>query len=286
MTGMQASGPEPPSPGGPGSPLSRNFFGGSFFTTPPEEVGDMPIGNARRKSWWGGEKDSSHPIKVSGVEKKPEKEKQRSDKEKSKDEPSKQKKTKSNDQKPDEKEGAERVEAKVQAKREGVKEETMRGGVGNGPLPVGEKMGEVRTVGKQFNAETTRTVTGDYTARSLREAKSLCSLNSNQSNKDSGKSFKLPWSLIIAKRSTLEQMPVTIPSKKLTEDVAGPRFESVREPAGERCAGDYPPVYENGFVSSIHPRTSFFRDAVYSVVRDELHPGESFNPGGNSPLGA
>jgi hypothetical protein len=54
---------------------------------------------------------------------------------------------------------------------------------------------------------------------------------------------------MIARRSTPEQIPA--PSKKLTEDVAGSRFEAVKEPGGERCAGDYPSIYVDGFVSPI-----------------------------------
>jgi hypothetical protein len=309
---MQASYPELPSPNGPGSPLQRNFFGGSFFTTPPEEVGDTSTENRRRKSWWGGgERDSSLPRKASGVEKKPEKEKQRSDKEKLRDEPAKQKKPNSKGQNPDGKEGAERLESSVQHKSEGIKEGTKMDVthypgsgevgkdvakaevvgevvIGDGSLPAGEDItGEVRTVDKQLNAKTTeKTGTGDDTVRSLREAKSLCSLNSNQSSKDSGKSFKKPWSLIITRRPTLERMPPQIPGKKLSEDVAGPRFETVKEPTGERCAGDYPSVYDNGFVSSIPPRIFISHDVACFLGGNELYPGKSLNPGGDSPFGA
>ena len=267
---MQAPGPELPSPGVPGSPLRGSFFGGSFFTTPPEEVGDISTENKRRKSWWGGERVPSLSRKSSVVDKKLEKERQRSDKEKSMDEPSKQRKAKSGGDTPDGKEGTECVEVKVQAKGEEIKAETkwdtahypgsgklekeaikveVVGEVvmGNGSFPVGEdNIGEARTIEKQLKPETMKAGSGE---KSLREAKSLCSLDSEKSSKDSAKSLKKPWSLMIARRPTLERIPIL--SKKFTGDVAGPRFGTVNGPEAGRCAGDHPPIYQDGFVSPI-----------------------------------
>ena len=259
---MQSLSAGPSSPNAPVSPLHRSFFGGSFFTAAPEEVNDLSSESRRRKSWWGGERDSSLSRKASGIDKRLEKGKQRSDKEK---------KTKSKGQNSDEKGGAERAEVKLRADSDRVKEEAKQDAgsgkveksvtqvevvdqlvVGNGSLPIGEDAtGEVHTMDKQPKAETTgKAGTGEDTARCLREAKSLRSLNSNKSSKDGAKSPKKSWSLMIAKRPP-EHIHIPIPSKKLTEDVAGSRFESVKEPEGGRHAGDNPPIYEDGFVSSI-----------------------------------
>ena len=273
-TGMQPLNPQPPSPNGPPSPLRGNFFGGSSFTTPPEEIGDISTETKRRKSWWGGEKASSLSKKASGIDKKPEKEKQNSGKEKPGYEPAKGKEAGSKGHNLDE--GTDWVRADMQTKSEQMKEGVKSKGqnldeegvdqakitkvevigevvIGNESLPVGEdETNEVHTVDKQLKVETVKkTGTGDDTVRSLRGVKSHCSLKSNKSSKDSTKSFKKRWSLMIPRRSRLEQIPVPIPSKGSSGDVAGPRFGTVGEPEGERCAGSYPPIYQHGFVSSI-----------------------------------
>jgi len=269
-TGMQSLSPRPSSPttaNGAASPLQRSFFGGSLFTSPPEEVGDL-LTESRRRSWWGGEKDSS--MARTSKTGKADKEKQRSDKEKSKDKATKEN-SKGGSQ--GQRDKVERV--KVEAKGEGSKEEVQKGStdhpeprkvenddtkveavgkvgvVSNGSPPVGEdKAGEVRTVDQQLKAETVGK-TEDNIATSPRNANSFHSSNSSKSNQSRGstKPGKRRWSLMIPRSSTPEQIPV--PSKELTEDVAGSRFEGVKEQEGERCAGDYPPTYVNGFVSPI-----------------------------------
>ena len=229
-------------------------------------------------------------------------EKRRSDKEK---------KEKLKGESQGEKESVEKAEVKFKAKSEGSKEEVQKGSVersgpgkvekdgawagivgkvkvvGFGSPPVGkDNTGEVCTVDKQLNAETTEK-TEDGATSSLRETKSLRSLNSSKStNKSQGstKPGKKRWSLMIARRSSPEQ--VSVPSKKFTEDVAGSRFEAMKEPGGERCAGDYPSIYVDGFVSSFPFRTPISRDASGIVGGNELHPGESVDPGSNSTLGA
>jgi hypothetical protein len=273
---MQAFSPGPPSPtapNGPGSPIQRSFFGGTFFTSPPEEVGDISAENRRRKSWWGGERDSSLSRKASGVDRKSEKEKQRSGKEKSREEPTNEEKEKSKGQSNGEKVKVERV--KVETRRGVVKEGVKQNGpgypgsgkvakdvievevageveaAGRGSLPIGEdKVGEA---GKKLEAGTVeRTDTEDDTPRSLGQTQSLYSLISNKStggSPGSTKPSRKRWSRMVVRRSTPEQ--IRIPSQKLTEDVAGPRFEKGKEPEGERCAGDYPPIYDDGFVSCI-----------------------------------
>lgn len=190
-------------------------------------------------------------MRASGVDKKPEKEKQRSDREESGSGPAREEKEESKGESPDE-EGAEWVEVKVE---KGLTRVEVVGEVlgGNGLLPVGEdQTGYPGAMDKQPKAETTEKAgTGDDTARCPGEAKSPRLPGSNKSSKDSAKSLKKSWSLKITKRPPLEQIPVQIPSRKCTEDVAGPRFGKLKEPEGRRCAGDYPPVYEDGFVSSI-----------------------------------
>lgn len=267
---MQSLSPQPPSPTAvneAASPQQKNFFGGSLFTSPPEEVGDL-LTESRRKSWWGGEKDSS-VVRTSRTGK-VDKEKQCSDKEELKDKGTKESSKGGSQGQRD------KVERdKVEAKGEGSKEEVQKGStdhseppkvengdtkleavgkvgaVGNRSPPVGEdKTGEVHTVDRKLKAETVGK-TEDAIARSLKNAKSFYSFNSSKSNQSWGstKPGKRRWSLIIPRRSTPEQIPV--PSKRLTEDVAGSRFEGVKEQEGERCAGDYPPIYVDGFVSPI-----------------------------------
>ena len=262
VTGMQAYTPGPPSPtapNAPGSPLRRSFFGGSFFTTPPEEVGDFSPENRRRKSWWGGD---SAPLRRAS--RKTGKDKQRSHKAMSSEEPTTEQEETSEGQSHGEDDQVERRETKVEHHGFGEVEKNLtRTGVvidgevvGNGSFNVGgDETGEVRTVDEVLEVQTAKvTEAGDSTTRSLKEAKSLRSLNSNKSSKDSQGStgFKKRWTLKIGKRPAPEiQIPVL--GKRLTEDVAGSRFETAKEPQGERCAGDYPPVYRDGFVSSISP---------------------------------
>jgi hypothetical protein len=259
VTGMQTCSPGPPSPtapNAPGSPLRRSFFGGSFFTTPPEEVGDFPPENRRRKSWWGGD---SAPLRRAS--RKTGKDKQSSHKEKSSEEPTTEQEETSEGQSHGEDEQVERRAAKVEHPEFGKVEKTLSRAevesdgevVGNGSFMVeGDETGEVRTVDEVLKVETAKmTETGDST-KSLREAKSLRSLNSNKSSKDSlgNTGLKKRWTLMIGKKPVPE-IQIPVPVKRLTEDVAGSRFETAKEPQGERCAGDYPPVYRDGFVSSI-----------------------------------
>ena len=91
--------------------------------------------------------------------------------------------------------------------------------------------------------------TQDDIARSPVDAKSLRSLNSRKSSQRNTKQGMSRRFMVNTRGSNPEQIPVL--SKEPTEDVAGPRFKSVKEPEGERCAGDYPPIYVNGFVSPI-----------------------------------
>ncbi|KAF9646179.1 alpha/beta-hydrolase [Thelephora ganbajun] len=276
VTGMQAFGPGQPSPAtanGPGSPQHRSFFGGPLFTSPPEEVGD-PLAESRRRSWWGGERASPLSRRATWSEKKSGKEKQRSNKEQ---------KEKSKGESQDERGQVEKMEVRVEATGEGAKEEVRKGAVespgpgkaerdttkaevvgkvevvGNGSLPVEGKTGKVRMTDERLKAKAAEeTQTEGDTARPLREAKSIRSLNSDKSTKESQgntKPGKKRWSLRIVRRPTLEQVPM--PSKKLTEDVAGPRFRAVKEPEGARCAGDYPPIYDDCF-----EETNFVRERV------------------------
>jgi len=256
---------------GAASHQQRSFFGGSLFTSPPEEVGDLLT---ESRSWWGGEKDSSM-VRTSRTGK-ADKEKQRSDKAKLKDKGTK-KNSKGGNQ--GQRDKVEKV--KVKAKGGGSGEEVQKGStdhpgprrienddtkaesvgkvgvVSNRSPPVGEdKTGEVRTVDQQLKAETAGK-TEDDIARSLRNAKSFHSFNSNKPSQRRGstKPGKRRWSLMIPRRSTPEQIPV--PSRELTEDVAGSRFKGVKERGGERCAGDYPPTYVDGFVSPIPSPRSY-----------------------------
>jgi len=309
---MQAFSPGPSSPtsaNGSGSSQQRSFFGGSLFTSPPEEVGDLLTESRGRRSWWGGEKDPSMSRRASRIEKRPDNQKQRPDKEKSKGTPAKEMKEKSKGETQGRKDEAEKTEAKVTPRRKGAKEEVKKGMVeyprpgkvekdgtktevvgkvevvGNASLPVGGDRTGGRTVDKQLRTETTeKTEVEDDTARSLRESKSLGSSKSTKESQGSVKPGRKRWSLMIPRKSTPEQM--SIPGKKLTEDVAGPRFEAVKEPQGERCAGDYPPIYMDGFVSSIPSHTSMSRDTLDFVGGNELYSGESVNPRGDSTLGA
>jgi len=118
--------------------------------------------------------------------------------------------------------------------------------VGGGSLPVGkDEASGVPAMNEQPKSETE-----DDTGTSLRDAKSLPSLSSSKSTKGSRGSAKPSdkrWSLMISRKSTApEEVPMS--SKKLTDEVAGPRLQAVKEPA-ERCAGDNPSVYKCGFVS-------------------------------------
>ena len=256
---------------GPGTPSYKSFFGGSFFTTPPEEVRDLSVENKRRKSWWGGGERESSPS--SRASRKSEKEKQCSGKDKPRDGPAK--------EQPMERSygatcGAKNTEVEVGARDEGVGNNSTdhpgSEGVVKG-VTVTEVVGEVEVVGsgsppvrgdgpdeagmvpdKQLEVQITeKTETGDDAARSLRQAKSLRSLSSGKSNKEKrGNTLKKRWSLMVGNKSAPE-IPIPVRSKKLTEDVAGSRFETLKEPPGVRCAGDYPPIYQDGFVSSVPP---------------------------------
>jgi hypothetical protein len=46
-----------------------NFLGGSLFTSPPEEAGDLLIESKNRKSWWGERNLSVSSLKKSDKEK-------------------------------------------------------------------------------------------------------------------------------------------------------------------------------------------------------------------------
>ena len=266
---MQFLSPGPPSPtvSGQGSPQYKNFFGGSFFTTPPEEAGDLFTEKKGRRSWWVG--DSSMTRKPSKVLKADE-EKQYSDKEMSGEKLSKEKKEGLKGGSQGEKVKVEKAKAKDKRSKEGVQkgsadrpgsrkvenEVTRVEAVGRESPPVAEgKTGWVRMVDQQLKVGIAEdTGDKDDTSGSLTDAKSLRSLNSSKStNSGHGntKPSKKRWTLMIPRRATPEEAPV--PSKKFTEDVAGSRFEAAKDPAGERCAGDYPPVYVNGFVSLLPP---------------------------------
>ena len=139
------------------------------------------------------------------------------------------------------------------------KEVTREDVVGKESPPMAEgKTGWVRKVDQQLRvAISEETEDKDDTAGSLTDAKSLRSLNSSKpTNNGQGntKPSKKRWSLMIPRRSTPEELSAL--SKKFTEDVGGSRFEAARDPEGERCAGDYPPIYTNGFVSLFFPRHS------------------------------
>ena len=261
----------PPATSRPGSPQQRSFLGGSIFTSAPEEAGDLLAESRRRKSWWGVEKDSLLQRRPSKIEKK---EKQGSDKEKSREKLAKGKKEPREGSK-GEKDRAEEVDVKIEAGSERAKGEAEKGAmeypaveegdpkvkvvgkaevVGNGSLPVGKgEASKVDTADKQPKAETTKIETEDDTTGSPRDAKSLRSLDSSKSAKGSQGStrpVKKRWSLMIARKSTPEAVP--IPNKKPTVDVAGPRFETAKDPVeGEVCAGDNPSIYVDSFVSSI-----------------------------------
>lgn len=247
-TGMQVHGPGPSSPT---STNGRNFFGGTLFTSPPEEDGDLFTGSRgkSRRSWWGAESSSS-VLRVPKIEKKSDKEKQRSDKEG---------KEKSKGDSQGEKDKVEKVEIVVEAKSEGAKEVsaeypepgkvekgvTNLEAVGNGSPPVGE----VCTVDKQPKADIVeKSETEDGTVGSLKDSRPVSPSRSAKGSQGSTQPGKKRWSLMIPRRSTPDQMPT--PNRKLTEDVAGPRFDTVEEPR-ERCAGDYPSIYLDGFVSSV-----------------------------------
>ena len=257
----------PTPPDRPESPLHKSFLGGSLFTSPPEEDGDLLTESRRRGSWWGGGKDTLLQRRASRTGKKSDKEKQGSDKESSKEKLAKTKTEKSKGGSKCEGDGGEMVEVKGKVNSDGLEKEVRKGStgstdkvekedvmmevvgkvevVGGGSLPEGkDKASEVPAVDKQPKAETE-----DDTATSLKDAKSLPSLSSSRSTKGSRGSAKpggKRWSLMIPRKSTAEELPM--PSKKLTDDVAGPRFEAVKEPT-ERCAGDNPSVYKGGFVS-------------------------------------
>jgi hypothetical protein len=239
---MQVS-PGPPSPtaaNGPGSFQSMNFLGGSLFTSPPEEAGDLLIESKNRKSWWG-----ERNLSVSSL-KKSDKEKQGSAKEKPKEKPAKEKKGRSKGDSEGEKDKVEMVEVMIDGARAEV--------VGNGSTPTeDDKTGEGRTVDRQLKTSTTEeTNTEDDTERSLRGSKSLRSLTTSKSTQESQgstKPSKRGWSLMIPRKSSPDVMPM--PNKKFTVDVGGPRFEGAREPEGERCAGDNPSIYLDGFVSFV-----------------------------------
>jgi hypothetical protein len=280
VTKMQAFSPGPPSPvalDGRVSPVRRSFFGGSFLTAPPEEIGGLPPENKRRKSWWGGERDPSLQRRGSKVDEKPEGEKRRSGKEKSNDEPSQEGKGTPKGQSYGEEGKTEEVVVKVKAKSQEVKGfgrgPTEHGGSGmvvedvttsevvsevevvnHGSLPVDPAVGEGRTGAVRMADTDTTERTETVEVKALREANSSRSLKSSKESQGSTKSGKKRWSLIIPKRTIPER--VRAPVKGLTEDVAGSRFNATREPKGERCAGDYPPVYESGFVSAI-PHSCF-----------------------------
>jgi len=248
----------------PESPLHRSFLGGSLFTSPPEEDGDLF--ERRRGSWWGGGKDTLLQRRGSRTGKKSDKEKQSSDRESS-EKLAKAKKEKSKGESKGEEDGGETAEVEGRTKCEGLQKEVRKGSVestnkveeegvrmevvgkvevvGGGSLPAGkDKASEVSTMDEQPKAETE-----DDTATSVRDAKSLPSLSSSRSTKGSRGSAKPSgrrWSLMITRKSTLEEVPM--PGRGLSDDVAGPRFEVAKEPA-ERCAGDRPSVYKGGFVS-------------------------------------
>lgn len=220
-----------------------------------------------RTSLWGGERYSSMSRRASRSGK-ADKEKQRSDR---KGKATKETKENSKGESQGEKDGAEKI--KVEAESEGSKEEVQKGSadrpgprkvekddikaevvgqvgmVGGGSPSVGEdKTSEVRTVDQQLKAETAGK-TEDDIAGSIGDGKSFRSFNSRKSanqSQGSTKPGKRRWSLMIPGRSTQSPVP-----SNLTEDVAGPRFEAVKEPEWERCAGDYPSIYVDGFVSLI-----------------------------------
>lgn len=273
-TGMQSLSPGPPSPviaSGSVSSQQKSFFGGSLFTSPPEEIGDLLTERKGKKSGRrGGEKDPSMSTNTSGTGQ-VDKEKQRSDGEKPKEKTIKEKRENSKGESKGEKN-----KVKVEANSEGSKEEVQKGSTdhpvprklkkggtraemvgkveaaGDGSPPVGEdKTDEVRTMDQQLKAGTAGN-TQDDIARSLGDVKSFSSSNSSKStnqSQGSTKPGKRRWSLMITRRSTPEQIP--IPGKKFTEDVGGPRFAAAKKTEGERCAGDYPPIYVDGFVSPI-----------------------------------
>jgi len=163
----------------------ENIFAGTFFIGPLGDVGDSFIGREGRGRW-GVEEDKDSPMSKNA--------------------------SKTG--------GADKIEAKSEESREGVRAET---------------------------AEKTE----DDIASSLGDAKPIRSLNSRKSTNKSQRNTKQDtrrWSL--NKRGSNPEH-ISMPSKEPTEDVAGPRFEAVEESEGERCAGDYPPIYVDGFVSLI-----------------------------------
>lgn len=219
-------------------------------------------------------------------------EKQRSDEETSGEKPSKDKEVSNGVSQ------GEKVKVEVEVKGEGFKEEVQKDSAdqpgpgrvevaGEESLPVWEgKTGEVRMVDQQLKFAIVEE-TEDDTAGSLAGVKSLRPLNSSKpTNNGQGntKQGKKRWSLMIPRRTAPEEIPV--PSKKFTEDVAGSRFETTKEPETDRCAGDYPPIYINGFVSLVLPHTTTFRDVPDIAGRHKLHPGESVDPRGNPTLGS
>jgi hypothetical protein len=250
-----------------------NFLGGSLFTSPPEEAGDLLIESKNRKSWWG-----ERNLSVSSL-KKSDKEKQGSAKEKPKEKPAKEKKGRSKGDSEGEKDKVEMVEVMMDGARAEV--------VGNGSPPTEEdKTGEGRTVDGQLKTSNTEeTNIEDDTERSLRGSKSLRSLTTSKSTQESQgstKPSKRGWSLMIPRKSSPDVMPM--PNKKFTVDVGGPRFEAAREPEEERCAGDNPSIYLDGFVSFVPSpyfetsrRSRFHRRKRTSSGREFRYEG-SFDP--------
>jgi len=248
-----------PSPGlsspaaadGSTSPQQRSFFGGSSFTSPPEEVGDLLTESRGERSWWGGGKNSLMSRSDSGTGK--------VDREKSKERATKKKQEKL---KGENRGGEGEVEeANVKVNGEGSEEEVQKGSADHpghrkvekdvtkaeavGKVGVvdsgGERTGEAPMVNQQLIAEAE-----DDTARSLGDAKSFRSLISRKStNKSQGgtKPGKSLLSLAIARGSALEKIPVL--SKKLADEVA------VGGPERQRRTGDYTSIYVGGFVSLI-----------------------------------
>jgi len=161
-----------------------------------------------------------------------------SDKEKSKEKTTKEKQESSKGESKGEKDIVEKDDTKAEA-------------VGKvGVVDNGSSQGrtdEVRMVDQQLIAEAK-----DDTARSLGDLKSFRSLISRKSTNKSQRGTKPGknlLSLVTARGSTQEQIPVL--NEKLTDDVSGPRSEAVREPESQGHAGDYPPIYMGGFVSLI-----------------------------------
>lgn len=291
---MQAITPEPSTPtvsDRPESPLQKSFLGGSLFTSPPEDGGDLSTESRRRGSWWGGGKDTLLQRRASRTWKKPDKERQSSDKETPKEKPTKAQTEKLKDGSSGDKDKVEATETRMEVKNEGSGEEAKESAtehpgkaerddpelevvgkvevVDCGPPAGKNKAGRVRMMEEQLKTEAEKTVGDDDTATLLKDSKSLPSLNSSKSTKGSrgsAKPGKKRWSLMIARKSTPEE--IQIPGKQFTADVAGPRFEAKMEPEGERCAGDNPSIYVAGFVSSI---SSSYLHFVTPSTQDETN---------------